>query len=364
MARAFVLAALIAVVGLVSFSQPPRTDAAQHFMRVYGVMGGALNQTGADSIQSVELRMTSSFQNQTAGHHVCFYDGDGDPWARFTFPSPNPPNFASGASILIATTGFNNAWAHTPDFSFSAINTQAVGGSAANPLRPIAFPAGKVTFGFDSATDPMLMCQTLSVYDSVAYGSTYAGTAVYPDPFEADLTTTGTDAIQLQGALCNPCARANDVDYGSTLIDVNGSPADYPRNNAGQTAQILIADLDGDGVIDGSDNCPAWPNPGQGLPGWPVPSGDIDCDGFTDSNESSIGTTVADACGFTAGAPGESENWPPDMVETNNIQIQDVLAMKPHIGSGLARYDLVVSGTVNIQDVLAVKPFFGFSCTP
>jgi hypothetical protein len=101
---------------------------------------------------------------------------------------------------------------------------------------------------------------------------------------------------------------------------------------------------------------------------WSWPAGDGDCDGFTGVVETAIGTAPGVACGFTSGGNPASENWPPDLVETNSINISDVLALKPVFGTAvpptLARVDLVPSGGINVSDVLALKPFFGKSCTP
>jgi hypothetical protein len=79
-------------------------------------------------------------------------------------------------------------------------------------------------------------------------------------------------------------------------------------------------------------------------------------------------TDPADACGFTAGGAPQSETWPPDLVETNVINVTNVLALKPYFGTSVpptsSRYDLGPSGSINISDTLALHAFFGQSCTP
>jgi hypothetical protein len=149
-----------------------------------------------------------------------------------------------------------------------------------------------------------------------------------------------------------------------------GATAGQPAIGESQSTNLRLgagywygacADPDGDGVTSCPpvDNCPAYPS------FWTVPSGDTDCDGFASADETLITTDSGDPCGFTPGAPGESETWPPDLVETNGINISDVLAMKPVFGmAGPPRYNIVPAGTINISDVLALKPFFGKSCTP
>ncbi|MEX2390089.1 MAG: thrombospondin type 3 repeat-containing protein [Dehalococcoidia bacterium] len=134
----------------------------------------------------------------------------------------------------------------------------------------------------------------------------------------------------------------------------------------------------------GTDNCPGLANPSQsdvdndafgdacdGCPSvatdWAVPANDDDCDGFSTVDEMILGTDPNAACGFTPGGDPASENWPADLVESNSINIQDPLALKPvFLGTvpdtASVRNDLVPSGVIDISDVLMMKPFFGKSC--
>ena len=136
-------------------------------------------------------------------------------------------------------------------------------------------------------------------------------------------------------------------------------------------------DMDGDGVLDSSDNCPAWPNPGQSLPPWAVPLGDWDCDGFPSSvyadgrgAEADIGTDPGDACANTADPNDEADDrWPPDWDDSQWVNMLDVLAFKPHYGAPDpsdprydARFDLDTNGAINVLDLLRFKPFFRLSC--
>jgi hypothetical protein len=123
------------------------------------------------------------------------------------------------------------------------------------------------------------------------------------------------------------------------------------------------ADTDGDTVPDSSDNCPSWPNMAQNLPPWPVPEDDDDCDGFPNANETTMGTDPDDACGYTEGDPSTSDSWPADLLESDLIDILDVLAYKPFFNGPSVRHDLQPDGVVNILDVLALKPYFNKNCT-
>jgi hypothetical protein len=99
-----------------------------------------------------------------------------------------------------------------------------------------------------------------------------------------------------------------------------------------------------------------------------VPPSDDDCDGFTNTAEGSITTDPSDACGFTAGGDAGSDSWPPDSIESNKVDISDVLALKPVFNTSVpptsVRLDIVPSGKIDISDVLAMKPYFNFTCTP
>ncbi|MEX0684296.1 MAG: sialidase family protein [Dehalococcoidia bacterium] len=98
------------------------------------------------------------------------------------------------------------------------------------------------------------------------------------------------------------------------------------------------------------------------------PLADTDSDGWTNAREATIGTDADAPCGFTPGGDPASGSWPADLVESDNVNISDVLSLKPVFGSVVppasARYDIVPSGAINIQDVLRLKPPFGASCTP
>jgi len=127
-------------------------------------------------------------------------------------------------------------------------------------------------------------------------------------------------------------------------------------------------DVDGDGVPDAEDNCPAWPNPSQALPPWTVPAGDEDCDGFPSTvaaggrgPETAIGTDPADPCPDDA----SDDAWPMDFDMNTTVNIIDVLFFATPILSGQydSRFDLNANGVVNIIDVLMFGPFMMQSCT-
>jgi glucose/arabinose dehydrogenase len=103
-------------------------------------------------------------------------------------------------------------------------------------------------------------------------------------------------------------------------------------------------------------------------PPWTVPPGDDDCDGFESSRETTLGTLPLVACPVTPIDNDESPDaWPPDFTDDQDVNISDVLSMKPYFNTSVPpsppRFDLAPGGGVNITDVLAVKPFFPLSCS-
>ena len=103
------------------------------------------------------------------------------------------------------------------------------------------------------------------------------------------------------------------------------------------------------------------------IGGWGWLSGDADCDGFTNAAETSMNTNANAACGYVAGGATQSGSWPPDLSESDSIDILDALQLKPVFGLSVPsqaspRFDLDTSGAIDILDVLQIKPFFNRTC--
>jgi hypothetical protein len=92
---------------------------------------------------------------------------------------------------------------------------------------------------------------------------------------------------------------------------------------------------------------------------------DTDCDGWTDGEETHVGTDSWDQCPDNA----NDAAWPPDMDSNGSISILDVLKFKGKLGKSWGnpgydqRYDLNGDSSVSILDVLLYKPLLGQSCT-
>ena len=155
---------------------------------------------------------------------------------------------------------------------------------------------------------------------------------------------------------------------------VSGRLADHPGLNVTydqEMAALAAADGDGDGVVNASDNCPAWPNPDQSLPPWDVPAGDGDCDGWTGARETFLGTDANDNC------PDDSSDdaWPPDINKSGLVNGLDVGGLRVPFGGSAhrpngppdanywARVDFNDDGLISGLDAGSMRVFFGKGCT-
>jgi hypothetical protein len=148
-----------------------------------------------------------------------------------------------------------------------------------------------------------------------------------------------------------------------------------------------ITDFDSDGIFDASDNCEFWANSSQTLPNWPIPPGDSDCDGYSDSvgqtllaPESYIGTDPTRHCNSTSTANNEvntEDAWPMDFNDNQLSNGQDFLTFNYSInlntnGPPIAvpimgtfereRWDFSGNGIINGQDFLKFTPFINRRC--
>lgn len=185
---------------------------------------------------------------------------------------------------------------------------------------------------------------------------------------------------------------AADLD-GDEISDIISSApfADGPNDNEKSMGEIHVVfdvDLDGsskaddtdddnDSYLDGSDNCPTIANSSQ-ADNYGTSLGDAceDTDGdsfgfkegparpiFSDAVEIILGTDPEDECGYTSGGDIQSDVWPPDVYESDDITITDILGANTAISTQDMRYDLDNSGTVDERDRTIVIAFYTMSCS-
>jgi subtilisin family serine protease len=128
-------------------------------------------------------------------------------------------------------------------------------------------------------------------------------------------------------------------------------------------------DRDGDGDLDSVDNCPDWYNPAQQLPPWPVPPGDPDCDGFTTSRETFVGTDATRHCAEDAILNNEPvDSGVTDFDDNQITSVSDLVLFGPHFnkfGPGppySVRFDTNADGWITIADVVIIGPLFNRNC--
>ena len=131
------------------------------------------------------------------------------------------------------------------------------------------------------------------------------------------------------------------------------------------------ADSDGDGVLNGGDNCALSYNPGQedcsnNDVGDACDTGDFDADVFSDKVEVYLGTDPADNCPDVVGA---DDAWPLDMNKDKFVTMADVNRYAGKIGRSvsadplLRRLDLNQDNFTTMADVNKYAGKLGQKCT-
>jgi hypothetical protein len=200
-------------------------------------------------------------------------------------------------------------------------------------------------------------------------------------PSPAVFTANGYDwsrvGILWSGALAFPAGANTDTRVaspGDRLCD----PSDHDDDNDGIVdsdetflygTDPLRPDSDGDTVLDAADNCPAWPNPFQGLPAWRVTPIDSDCDGFTNVAEVRLATAAAGHCPATATANDETTDaWPPDLDDNQAVNAADLDRIRAAYNAAAgslnysARLDMTGDGRIDVSDLTIVTAFYGKRC--
>ena len=216
----------------------PAAFASFHVMQIEQVM---LSYDGDNTVQAIQLRMRTSFQNQVQLARIRAFDATGaNPIVIVNMATPVTLS-ATGARVLIRSANFAS---HT--------TPAAVSDFTMTNLVPASYLAGgRLTFESDTGT----------IYWSVSWGN-------YTGPQTGDLTndsngnfgpavagafpTAGTSALRFINAATAP-STTNLADYTTVTSNVTFI------NNAGTSfvvnppAPPCFADYNQDGGVDGAD---------------------------------------------------------------------------------------------------------------
>jgi hypothetical protein len=218
------------------------------------------------------------------------------------------------------------------DFTFDQTKLQIVGLTRGSDWNGASFPIGVA---------PQTQQQAIAESNSTGR---LKNIGAYFDP--PGTITTGTHTFATITMAATQCGNMSLGTSLGEINDANGAPATVTHNSG--SANVQNADLDGDGVTC-TDNCPTWANPAQGLPPWPVPANDPDCDGFGTVVENSAGTAALVHCGANA--------WSADINNDTFVDvIGDIAAVAAQFGQsvppGLARYDIAPDPPDHVIDVI------------
>jgi hypothetical protein len=163
---------------------------------------------------------------------------------------------------------------------------------------------------------------------------------------------------------------AGTVQFNAPAPAVTNSPTASPTPTPSPVPTPPPNDADGDGVLDATDNCPAWPNPGQALPPWNVPAGDGDCDGYTVAAETFLGTGAAAHCASSPATADEPDPdaWPLDFDDDQVATTLDLGVYASRLNTTtadqeyLVRADLSLDGAINTLDLGPYASSLNMTC--
>jgi hypothetical protein len=150
-----------------------------------------------------------------------------------------------------------------------------------------------------------------------------------------------------------PNAGQADADGDGVLADIDNCPT---VSNASQ------ANADGDAFGDACDSCPTYAAP------WVVPPGDPDCDGFTTTEETFMTTLPLVRCSATTSPDHSPDEWPVDFNNDQAANLTDIFLIVEHLNTfdtdpgSSPRFDLSTDGAINLTDIFLVVGFLNMSC--
>jgi FlgD Ig-like domain len=177
-----------------------------HLMQIHQVVGGV---NGNPSAQAIELRMRAAGQNQVQNARLIAWDATGANPVLVLDIADSVQTAVAGATVLIASSGFQLECGVTPDFVMT------------NPIPASYLPAGSLTFENDAGT---LIVWRLS-WGGAAYTGPTNGSTVndadgeFGPPWSGSLPSAGVEALTFQGAATD-LSTSNQTDYALSAPSV------------------------------------------------------------------------------------------------------------------------------------------------
>ena len=218
----------VAVVGVLGATATPAADAVFHLMQIEQVIGGV---NGDTTVQAIQLRMRSTFQQFVTGARVRVWDAQGqNPILLTDFGMDVLFDQPVGRRVLIGSASFSGVLDGplTPDFIM------------VNLIPASYLAAGSITFEDDPfmGNDGIIWWR-LSWGGAGYTGSTLGAGGVGANDADGDfgvwpgpLPSSGVQALQFQGP-ATAMSTNNADDYALTA-----GPATF-TNNAAQTATLV-----------------------------------------------------------------------------------------------------------------------------
>lgn len=299
---------------------------------------------------------------------------------HFDFASPVETNGSQSAAVSVVAHSKITGGVNEGLFLFFA------GSPTATVVKPGDHPVENTSLTFSGAY-PIFPYHAMNTNLSVVFvGNTTGVSGSSQGVFFASLDQD-TDGVADARDNCPVNNNATQANTDQTLKNAgyNVTPdgqgdacdTDIDGDNLANTSEPtlpcrLLPDCDGDGFLDGADNCPTVATP------WSVPVGDGDCDGYPSSvaasgkaPESFIGTLPATKCASTATPNDEPlpDAWPPDFDDNQLAGLNDITkfgAVFNAIGPNppySSRYDFNGDVKITLTDITQYAPFFNEHCT-
>lgn len=213
-----------------------------HFMQIEQVIGGV---SGDTTLQAIQLRMRSSFQNIVSESRIRAWDAAGANPVMIIDIGQDVANFQGGDRVLIVSANMANAT--SPAVAGDFVMTNLI------PADYLA--AGSLTFESDTGLIYWRLSWGGPGYTGATTGQTDndndpGSPANFGPPFAGPLPSTTLQALRFTGA-ANALSTSNSADYalttGAAVLTNNA------RNSFTVIAPEVVGDIDADSDVDLAD---------------------------------------------------------------------------------------------------------------